>query len=494
MKKRILSTILVIMVLVATVPLSTTNADIGVTSTNTTTVGDQNAKYIFYFIGDGLGAAQRQLAEYYLQTTTGDSSTKLLMNDLEYSAINTTHSANTLVTDSAAAGTALATGYKTNNGMISVLEDGSPVETLVEKAESIGMATGVATTTRITHATPAVFISHNADRDNESDIAADMLDSGVDYLVGGGVRHFLPQNFVDTQTDVFGSTIKSKRTDDRNLLSEFAALGYTVDYGLSGAENFENYNPKTGDQYVGLFAYSHMPYSIDVENQTEYDVPTLAEITEKGIELLSKDEDGFFFMIEAGRIDHACHPNDAAGTIMDTLALDDAIKEAYTFYEAHPDETLIVVVGDHETGGLGMGVNTDYFMNLQELSKVTVSIEDWMYGDVALEGNLDTIMSDAKTSFGIESFTDSEKAMLQSAITRRDAGIISEGNAYAYNEVAVAMTHIVSEHAGVYWTSFAHTGTQIPLSAIGVGAENYKGFLDNTDIEKITANLLGFDS
>ncbi len=449
---------------------------------------DDVAKYVFYFIGDGLGAAQRQLAEYYVKETQGDEA-ELFINHMPVSAINTTHSMNTLITDSAAAGTALATGHKTNNGYIAMTNEGAPLETLVEKAEKIGKATGVATTTRITHATPAVFISHNVDRDDENGIAADYLDSGVDYLVGGGVRHFLPQDWKDAQKDVIGGTIKSKRADGRNLIQEFKNKGYLVNYGAMGADAFKAYQPKVGDQYVNLFASSHMPYSIDAANNSE--VPTLAEITEKGIELLSQDDDGFFFMIEGGRIDHACHPNDARGAIEDTIAFDDAVKKAYEFYNKHPQETLIVVVGDHETGGLGLGVNTDYFMNLDQLEGETMSIEKFMYSDLAYNGDRNAFIQTIGNVFGLANLTEEEMTLLNKGMDMHDAGVYDVGNAYEYDESAEAVAHILSERAGVYWTSYAHTGTQIPMSAIGVGATDYSGFMDNTDIAKKTAIHLG---
>lgn len=490
MKTKVVSIVLMLSLLVSLAFVS----DVSMAEEAGNTEARAEAKYVFYFIGDGMGAAQRQLAEYYLQAKEDDTEAKLLINKLPQTAINTTHSADTLITDSAAAGTALACGVKTNNGVIAQLPDGTDVETLQEAAEAAGMATGVASTTRVTHATPASFISHNIARGDENGIAVDMIDSGVDYLVGGGLRHFVPGGFKDVQADVFGSTIKSKRTDDRNLFAEFKQAGYIAEYGAMGAKQFESYEPKAGDRYVNLFSYSHMPYTIDAINSSEYDVPSLADMTKKGIELLSQDEDGFFFMIEGGRIDHACHPNDAAAAIQDTLAFDDAVAQAYDFYLDHPEETLIVVVGDHETGGLGMGVNTDYFMNLTALDSQKASIADWYYGSTAAEGDLDAITADMETLFGISELKDFEIEELEAAIKRRDNGIQSRNNnAYNYNEVGIAVAHIASERAGVYWTSFAHTGTQIPMSAIGVGASNYRGFIDNTDIADLTAANMGIE-
>ena len=148
-------------------------------------------KYVFYFIGDGMGAAQRQVAEYYLQQQKKDPALRLAMDTLPVTGITTTHSADSLITDSAAAGTALAAGVKTNNGVIGLLPDGTKVTTLLEQARDHGMKTGIITSTRLTHATPASFISKNPDRDDENAIAEEFVASGVDYMAGGGYRHFI---------------------------------------------------------------------------------------------------------------------------------------------------------------------------------------------------------------------------------------------------------------------------------------------------------------
>lgn len=447
-------------------------------------------KYIFYFIGDGLGTAQRQISEYYLKEISNDPSAKLTMNTMPQSAINTTHSMDTLITDSAAAGTALATGYKTNNGMISVNQKGESLKTLMEAAEEKGLATGIATTTRVTHATPAVFVSHNESRGNENNIAFDMVDSGIDYLVGGGLRHFLPGGWQDSSKDAFGKTIKSKREDEMNIFDMFQAKGYRVQYGSKGALSFSNELFTDNRPYVNLFTYSHLPYSVDAQSNTTYDVPTLAEMTEKGIELLQKDEDGFFFMIEGGRIDHACHPNDAKAAIMDTLAFDEAVEEALEFYKKHEKETLILVVGDHETGGLGLGVNTNYFMNLSVLKDVNTSIEIF---EGSYDGNRKAFYSLIEGTFGLKDLSKEEKSLIEKGMDYSDAKEYTSGNKYKYDEVAMAVTHILSERAGLYWTSYAHTATQIPLSAIGVGAQNFNGYLDNVDIARKTAELVGLE-
>lgn len=444
-------------------------------------------KYVFYFIGDGLGAAQRQLAEYYSQELNGNKE-KLLINNLPVAGINTTHSASSFVTDSAAAGTALATGHKTNNAMISVLPDGkTEVKTLIECAEAKGMATGLASTTRITHATPAAFGAHNVNRDDENGVADDYLTSGIDFMVGGGYRHFVPAKWE------WG---KSKRKDDKNLVTEFSKKGYNTFVTEKRVEAFRNYQPNGKEKVFAAFTYTHLPYEIErVQNNA---TPSLAEITKKGIDVLSKYEKGFFFAIEGGRIDHACHANDAPSTIGDTLAFNNAVKEAYEFYKKHPNETLIVVVGDHETGGLGIGFSINYFMKPLELKDVKVSVEDTLtYGksETVYEKGEDreVYIKYLSDKFNLKDLTEAEKAEIEKAMDLIDSGVkIEKSLYYGYNPVAITATHILSKRANINWTTYAHSGTAIPMSAIGVGAEKFAGYKDNTEIAKTMASVMGF--
>ncbi|PAB59600.1 alkaline phosphatase [Anaeromicrobium sediminis] len=434
-------------------------------------------KYVFYFIGDGLGAAQRQAGEYYVHETTGNKEFKLNMNTLPKVGINTTHSADSLVTDSAAAGTALATGNKTNNGVISKLPDGTDVKTLIEEAETKGMATGIVTSTRLTHATPATFASHNISRGNENEIAVDYLDSGVDFFAGGGYRNFIPQ-----------SEEGSKRKDDRNLVEEFKNQGYKTFIGKESTKEFRDFKASDESKVFASFTSSHLPYEVDRKNTNE--TPALAEIIDTAIETLSKDEDGFFLMVEGGRIDHAGHANDLAGVIHDVLAFDEAINEALDFYKEHKDETLIVVVGDHETGGMGLGFGKNYFLKFDQLKYVKVSVEDTL--QKIYNGNREEYLKYIEENFALNDLNEEELKELNKAMDLVDNGQKDEKTYGYYNPVATATTHILSKRANAYWTTFAHSGTQIPMSAIGVNAEAFEGFKDNIEIAKTMAEIMKF--
>lgn len=430
-------------------------------------------KYVFYMIGDGMSSAQRQISEYYAQEQKNDPNYHLVVNSLPVSGIITTQSSSSLVTDSAAAGTALATGVKTDNGVIALTPDGKNLKTLLEGAQKQGKATGLITSTRLTHATPATFVAKNMNRNAENEIANDYVNSNVDFLAGGGSRNFSTGD-------------GSKRTDNRNLVTEFQDNGYTTFIGKSSTKSFLEYKAQSGDQVLALFTKSHLPYAIDrVEGQT----PSLSQMTVKGIDLLSKDKDGFFLMVEGGRIDHAAHANDVAGVIGDTIAFDKAVQDAVAFYHKHPKETLIVVVGDHETGGMGLGMGKQYFLNLDLVANFKESIDDKL--ENVYQGDRQAFYQHIEDKFALNDLTADEKVNIEAAMDFVDSGKKDTAKAWGgYDPVAMAVAHVTSKRVGVYWTSYAHTATQLPVSAVGVDSAKFGGFGDNTDVAKKLAKVM----
>lgn len=431
-------------------------------------------KNVIYLIGDGMATAHRQVAEYYLQEKTGDKNTRLAMNSLPIAGINTTHSADSLVSDSAASGTSLSAGVKTNNGMLGMLPDGTKVATLLEGAQSQGKSTGLVTTTRLTHATPAAFVAKNISRGNENEIADDYASANVTYVAGGGYRHFVAGK-------------DSKRKDGRDLVASMAKDDYRTFIGTESVGSFRGYEPKAGDKVFAAFTKSHAPYELDrMQNNA---IPSLAEMTEKGIELLSKNKNGFFMMVEGGRIDHAAHANDIAGTVYDTLAFDAAVQKAIDFYNKNPEDTLVVITGDHETGGMGMGFGKNYFISLKQIENTKESVDDGLQG--VYNGDRKAFYNHIAKQFNLDKVTADEKLVIERAMDAVDnkssqADVIYGG----YDPVAIAVAHVASKRAGIYWTSYAHTATQLPLSAIGVQASKLGGFKDNTEVANTLAEIM----
>ncbi|WP_019027510.1 alkaline phosphatase [Colwellia piezophila] len=289
-----------------------------------------NAKNVILFIGDGMGAEHRKAARWLSKGVDG----KLSMDDMPIRGTLKTYSADNAITDSAAAATAMATGIKTNNGVISLDENLNHISTILEEAKNHKKVVGVVTTTHVTHATPAAFTSHVKSRKLMLDIAQQIIDDNIiDVLLGGGEDEFKPTN----DEGCFPGA--GERIDGRDLIYEAVSIGYKF---VCDSTSFDVIDTSSSERILGLFAGEGMirPYS-----------PTLATMTSKAIEILSKNPEGFVLMIEGGQIDWASHSHDAENAITDTIALDDAVDIAKEFALVKRD-TLIIVTADHETGGM----------------------------------------------------------------------------------------------------------------------------------------------
>ncbi len=271
---------------------------------------------VIFMIGDGMGLGQ------VAATTINRDYKPLNMERAHYIGLAKTYSANNRVTDSAAAGTALATGTKTYNGAIGVDADKQPVENLVERAEKEGLATGLVVTYSVTHATPAAFVAHVESRKMEERIAEFYLDSGIDVFLGGGKKFF------------------HNRKDGRNLATEMEEKGYTMVYSLDDILAFE------GERLGALLSDNAMPRMLD--GRGDY----LSKATGKALEILDRNsEKGFFMMVEGSQIDGGGHKNDAQMVFSEIEDFDRAVGVAFDFADRNPG-TLVIVTADHETGGL----------------------------------------------------------------------------------------------------------------------------------------------
>ena len=414
--------------------------------------------------------------EFALKTEHGP----LAMNTLPYQANTRTKAANSIITDSAAAATAIACGEKTNNSMVGLTPDGTRLESVAEVAKRIGMKVGIVTTVTIVHATPAGFYAHRSNRGQSYQIALDLIASGFDYFAGGGVY-----NKYDDQKD----------PEYRGNVFDLArAAGYTF---VTNRQEWAALRP--GSKSWTVFDNNALQFAIDADGSQ----PTLAEIVEKGIELLDGPH-GFFMMCEGGRVDYAGHANDAATNLRDVLALDDAVKVALAFLDRHPDETLIVTTGDHETGGLSMGfAGTGGAFRVERLALQKCSVEKFS-SDIKnlLKQNPETPFEEVKPllaeKFGFVfdaaakddpmKVTDAELDELKKAfetdrqsIKKRMADTTAHDVRRRY-VFAVAARKVLAAHAGVGWSSGSHTALPTLTTAQGVGADVLVGMTENTDI------------
>ena len=441
----------------------------------------QQAKYVFYFIGDGMGVNQVNGTEMYLAEQEGRIGVKpLLFTAFPITGFATTFSASNSVTDSSAAGTALATGKKTYNGAISMDNERNVLQTVAEQAKRSGRKVGIATSVSVDHATPAVFYAHQPDRNMYYEIALDLPKAGFDFYAGSG--------FLKPATFANGKEAPT-------VFPVFEEAGYAIARGL---DDF-----KAGKMILiqkDGASPSSLPYAID---RKEGDM-TLAQITESAISFLTKDRDkGFFLMVEGGKIDHACHGNDAATAFEEVIDMDNAVKVAYEFYKKHPKETLIVVTADHETGGMGLGT-IKYELSLKSLasqkqsqdilSRYITNLRKDKNNKVSWE-DIQSLLADKMGFWKELPLSWEQERMLRDeyelSFRRRKA--VFEETLYARTEpLAAAAKKVMNQIAMVGWTSVNHTAGYVPVFAIGIGSELFKGKMDNTEIPKRIAKAAGY--
>ena len=383
----------------------------------------KKAKYVFYFIGDGMGFSHIALTEAYNAAKDGKiGSEPLGFTQFPVMGMATSYSASNMITCSSAAGTALSTGFKTNNGMLGTAPDSSDLKSISYMIHDAGYKVGVMTSVTIDHATPASFYANSTARNDYYTIAAQLPLSGFEFFGGGGFGGF------------------EKQGDRKPLYDIVAENNYVVAYGKedyqtkkAGAEKLVYFQQKGKEN-------KNLPYAFE---RAEDDL-SLADVVKAAIEHLDNDK-GFFIMAEGGQIDWAAHANDVVNTIHETIDFDEAIAVAYEFYKQHPDETLIVVTADHETGGITLGKTKGYTFDL-------------------------SIVPDRKQNVVEES----AKTTLETYMN---------GN----------LKDSLSNVAKIGWTTSSHTGGAIPVFAVGAGSSMFAGRMDNTDIPKKIVQAMGVE-
>ena len=383
---------------------------------------EKKAKYVFYFIGDGMGFSHISLTEGYKATKEGKiGNSPLCFTQFPVMGMATSYSANRYITCSSAAGTALATGTKTDNGMLGVTPDSVNLKSIAYKIHDAGFPVGITTSVTIDHATPASFYANSSARSDYYSIAEQLSASGFEFFGGGGF---------------YGA--QDKREQQRSLYDIAAEAGYEFAYGIDEFKVKKESAEKLVLFQKGEKKNNDLPY---VAERVEGDL-ALPQVVESAIEFLN-NEKGFFLMVEGGKIDWAAHSNDLAGTIFETLDFDTAISVAYEFYKQHPNETLIVVTADHETGGVTLGREKGY---VYDLNVVKTPQESKIGGGSDVSNYMDGISADS-----------------------------------------------LSVVAKIGWTTTSHTGGAVPVFAVGAGSETFAGRQDNTDIPKKICKAMGVE-
>lgn len=459
-------------------------------------------KYVFFFLGDGMSNSQIQATEAYLTTKNGDSATlatdllkpenRLNMSKMPVQGMQTTYDSFALMTDSASSATAFACGLKTVSGTIGMDETKTTsYKSIAQLAHENGKKVGVITSVSLDHATPAAYFASVTSRGNTNDIATQMANTGYEFFGGGGlVKPTTPTNVWSLLTDN-GYEVRNNKADIEALKTIHRDKVVCINPTLDGSKA--------------------MPYAIDRPDENL----SLADMTEVAISNLSADPNkGFFLMVEGGKIDWAGHANDAMANIGDMLDFDDAVGEALKFYALYPNDTLIIVTGDHETGGMTVGhATTGYTAYYGELLKQKHSYEyfDKLWaqhkannqasdcsaaGSLAADSGMTALMAE---NFGLvyANLNAYQQEKLEDAYDKSMCGTNNNSAAEntflysTYNPISVTLTHVLNEKASIGWTSYSHTGVPVPVFAKGRVAQSFAGFYDNTDIAKRMAKVMG---
>ncbi|MDA3924091.1 MAG: alkaline phosphatase [Kiritimatiellae bacterium] len=435
--------------------------------------GDASAsakpKYIFLMIGDGMGVSQRAVAAKFKELSCPDDP-DLLMETFPVKGLTTTSPVlSGKTTDSAAAGTAMACGVKTKNGMIATTIDLKSHKSVAYAAKEKGMKVAIISSVGINHATPAVFYSTRLSRGMYNRIGSDIATSGFDFFAGEPL-------------------LGSKPDASRKLIEE---AGYEIIKDLKMIRECDGRGKKI------LIEHS-IAYRTDMNS----DSLRLVDYVKVSLKALSDNQNGFFFMIEGGKVDWSGHANDIASNVGEVLDFDDAIKEVYEFYKKHPKETLIVVTGDHETGGLTFNFsgnfNPERFVKAITGQKksggaLNSDLRKWKKEKVSV----DEVTRRCFDAFGIDDATPEEfekiKGIAQTVLTGSKGDKRSKELKKMYgnkNALLTACQSMVAQRCGVTWTTFGHSAASVKTTAIGVGSELFAGQTDNTDIGKNIFKLL----
>jgi alkaline phosphatase len=422
---------------------------------NNTLSHDKGAKYIFLFIGDGMGAGQRIVAEKAFGTKKHP---RLWMNTLPVKALVNTLSYGDRITDSAAAGTALACGKKTQNEMLGLDHKGKPVESVAEMAKKLGWKIGIISSVPLNNATPAAFYAHQPKRYMYGEIIKNLAGSGFDYFGGSS---FIIKNR------------GQEALKDNNYIL------------IKASEKMPQLD--SNKKYI---IHSKLPYVIDRNKDSGLNLADYTRLGIKHIYTGAGKTKGFFMMVEGGKIDWSCHANDGGGMIHEVKIFDNAVKVALDFYKRHPDSTTIIITADHETGGLRFFPNVKPAQLLkQKHSYAAMCRKLSKYKKERI--TFKKLIALLQTNYGIKKFSPEELNKLRKAFTKKKKGEHKNRILYgSYKPLLLCMQRIFNKRCGLKWTTTGHSALPVPLSAIGVGSKIFDGYYENTQIAHKLKSLI----
>jgi alkaline phosphatase len=461
--------------------------------------GPRKAKNVILFIGDGLSVSHRTAARIFSRgITEGKYHGDLAMDTMPRMALVGTSGVDSVITDSANSASAYATGHKSSVNALGVYADRTPdtlddprVETIASLVKrKLNMAVGVVTNTEVEDATPAAMVAHTRRRSDYDEIVKQFYDRGVDVLMGGGSANFLPK-----------STPGSRRRDDEDYIAKFRAAGYTL--ATSEKEMLDAANNPGTHKLLGLFHTGNMDGVLDRKFLKKGTVsrfpnqPDLADQTKAAIDVLSKNPNGFFMMVESGNIDKYSHPLDWERAVMDTIMLDNAVRVAKEF-AAQRNDTLIMVVADHSHGLAIVGTVDDAKKGEQMRDKVGVYADAGYpnYPQPDAEGYPTDLNVTKRLAVFFANFPDHYETFRPKLDGVFVPAIQAPDKAYVANEKyknepgAVFRTGILPRDA----SQGVHTGEDVVLTAMGPGSEYVYGFMENTDLFRVMALALGLGS
>lgn len=434
--------------------------------------GDQpgQAKNIIFMVSDGMSSGTLALADIVKRRQFGEGTHWLSLYDSSdrryHRGLMDMASNNSPVTDSAAASSSWGGGKRINNGAINTSPNGQQHKPIAKIFRDAGKKTGLVTTTRITHATPAGFAANVPDRNMEDTIALQYLERGYDLLMGGGARHFE----------------KGSRKDGKDLFAGFRAGNYDV---IRKKNELVQAN---GDKLLGIFADSHLPYTIDRKNDPDLrtTVPSIAQMTREALKRLD-GEPGFLLQVEGGRVDHGAHGNDAAALIYDQIDFDEAVGVCLDFI-AGRDDTLLIITTDHGNANPGLNGAGPHYADsgklLDNIQQFTHS-NDWIFSGLNENGTLEDLRDRVKTATNLGITMEQAKMIQQSVEGTRNTP-------YDVEESPVsALGAVLANYLSINWLGTVHTSDYVELAALGPGVEQMDAFTRNTELFDMMVELAG---